>query len=124
MEFSRQEYWNGLPFPFPGDLTDPGIEPRSPVLQADSLLSEPPPLCYSCLFLLFIFNWRVKQLLYPDKLLCNVLLVSAVQHESSISVCVCVCIYIYIYICSCLLNCKLSNLAPGLAPRAPPLIAP
>ena len=32
MEFSRQEYWNGLPFPSPGDLPDPGIEPRSPVL--------------------------------------------------------------------------------------------
>ena len=42
MEFSRQEYWSGLPFPFPGDLPDPGIEPRSPALQADALLSEPP----------------------------------------------------------------------------------
>ena len=36
MEFSRQEYWSGLPFPSPGDLPDPGIEPGSPVLQADS----------------------------------------------------------------------------------------
>ena len=42
MEFSRQEYWSGLPFPSPGDLPDPGIEPRSPALQADSLLSELP----------------------------------------------------------------------------------
>ena len=33
----KQEYWNGLPFPFAGDLPDPGIEPRSPALQADSL---------------------------------------------------------------------------------------
>ena len=41
MEFSRQEYWSGLPFPSPGDLPDPGMEPRSPALQADSLLSEP-----------------------------------------------------------------------------------
>ena len=40
MGFSRQEYWNGLPFPFPGDLPDPGIEPGSPALQADSLLTE------------------------------------------------------------------------------------
>ena len=40
MEFSRQEYWSGLPFPSPGDLPDPGIEPGSPALQADSLLSE------------------------------------------------------------------------------------
>ena len=39
--FSRKEYWSGLPFPSPGDLPDPGIELGSPVLQADSLLSEP-----------------------------------------------------------------------------------
>ena len=42
MEFSRQEYWSGLPFPSLGDLPDPGIKPRSPGLQADSLLLEPP----------------------------------------------------------------------------------
>ena len=42
MEFSRQEYWSGLPFSSPGDLPDPGIEPESPALQADALLSEPP----------------------------------------------------------------------------------
>ena len=42
MEFSRQKYWNGEPFPSPGDRPKPGIEPRSPALQADSLLSEPP----------------------------------------------------------------------------------
>ena len=40
--FSRQEYWSGLPFPSPGDLPDPGIEPRSPALQAEALTSEPP----------------------------------------------------------------------------------
>ena len=40
MEFSRQEHYNGLPFPFPGDLHDPGIKPRSPTLQADSLPSS------------------------------------------------------------------------------------
>ena len=56
MEFSRQEYWSGLPFPSPGDLLDPGIEPGSPALQADT---EPPgkpqkefekrgPLLYHC----------------------------------------------------------------------------
>ena len=42
MGFSKQEYWSGLPFPSPGDLPDPGIEPRSPALQADALTSEPP----------------------------------------------------------------------------------
>ena len=42
MGFSRQEYWSGLPFPLPGDLPDPGIEPGSPALEADALTSEPP----------------------------------------------------------------------------------
>jgi len=41
MGFPRQEYWSGLPFPSPGDLLDPGIKPKSPTLQADSL-----PLSY------------------------------------------------------------------------------
>ena len=36
MGFSSQEYWSGLPFPFPGDLPDPGVEPRSPALRADA----------------------------------------------------------------------------------------
>ena len=42
MGFSRQEDWNGLPFPSPGDLPDPGIKPGSPTFQADALTSEPP----------------------------------------------------------------------------------
>ena len=42
MEFSRQEYWSGLPFPSPGDLPNPGTEPGSPALQANSLPFEPP----------------------------------------------------------------------------------
>ena len=41
MEFSRSEYWSGYPFPSPGDLLNPGIEPKSPTLQADSLPAEP-----------------------------------------------------------------------------------
>ena len=41
MEFSRPEYWSGLSFPSPGDLPNPGIELRSPTLQADSLPAEP-----------------------------------------------------------------------------------
>ena len=59
MEFSRQEYWTGLPFPSPGDLPDPGIKPRSPALQADALPSEPPGkphLCHKkCFF--FLLNY-------------------------------------------------------------------
>ena len=42
MGFSRQEYWSGLPFPSPGDLPNPAIEPGSPTLQADSLQTELP----------------------------------------------------------------------------------
>ena len=42
MGFSRQEYWSGVPFPSPGDLPHPGIEPGSPALEADALASEPP----------------------------------------------------------------------------------
>ena len=42
VEFSRQAYWSGLPFPSPGDLPNPGIKPRSPALQADTLPSQPP----------------------------------------------------------------------------------
>ena len=41
MGFSRQKYWSRLPFPSPGDLPNPGVEPGSPALQADTLLSEP-----------------------------------------------------------------------------------
>ena len=62
MGFSRQEYWNGLPFPSPGDLPDPGIKPESPALQADSLPSEPPEapilkvwFSFTTEFLLFLF---------------------------------------------------------------------
>ena len=47
MEFSRQEYWSELPFPSPGDLPDPGIEPGCPALQADALPSEPPGILHA-----------------------------------------------------------------------------
>ena len=48
MGFSRQEYWSGLPFPFPEDLPNPGIKPGSPTLQADALPSEPPGGLKTC----------------------------------------------------------------------------
>ena len=44
MGFFRQEYWSGLPFPSPRDLPNPGIEPKSPALEADTLTSEPPAM--------------------------------------------------------------------------------
>ena len=59
MGFSRQEYWSGLPFPSPGDLPNSGIEPRSPVLQADALTSEPPGKPNSCQ------NYHVNQSVAP-----------------------------------------------------------
>ena len=54
--FSRQEIWRGLPFPHPGDLPNPGIEPWSPALQADSLPTEPPgkPALYSRLLYMLL----------------------------------------------------------------------
>ena len=54
MGFSSREYWGGLPFPSPGALPDPGIEPGSPTLEADALTSEPPgePICKE------LTNWK------------------------------------------------------------------
>ena len=56
MGFSRQECWSGLPFPSPGDLPDPGIEPGSPALQADALQSEPPGKPF---FFFFFYSIRL-----------------------------------------------------------------
>ena len=71
MEFSRQEYWSGLPLPTPGDLPDPGIKLRSfasPALQVNSLLSEPPGnwginvinkiFCYSRAYFNTVWQWK------------------------------------------------------------------
>ena len=65
MEFSRQEYWSGLQFPSPGDLPDPGIEPRSPAWQADALPSELPgkPSTVYSRFLLLVLNQYILFLL-------------------------------------------------------------
>ena len=72
MEFSRPEYWNGWPFPSPGDLPNPGIEPKSPTLQADSVPSEPPGMCINNINEFSDFNSLVfraaVQLLSPVQL--------------------------------------------------------
>ena len=60
MGFSRQEYWSGMPCPPPGDVPNPGIEPGSPALQADSLLSEPPGKLLLLLLLLLSCLSRVR----------------------------------------------------------------
>ena len=64
MGFSRQEYWAGLPFPFPEDFPNLEIKPGSLALQADSLLSEPPGTILS--------NWpkkkkKIQEFFLPDK---------------------------------------------------------
>ena len=64
MEFFRQEYWSGLPFPSPGDLTDPAIKPGSPALQADSLPSEPLSSVYHTLF--FFLKLYIIVLVLPN----------------------------------------------------------
>ena len=53
MEFPRQEYWSGLPFPSPGDLPDPGIEPASPALAGRFYTTKPPGKPHNILYLLF-----------------------------------------------------------------------
>ena len=62
MEFSTQEYWSGLPFPSPGDLPNPGIEPWSPSLQADSLLSEPSEKTINILVVNFSLFYERKKI--------------------------------------------------------------
>ena len=73
MEFSRPEYWSGQPFPSPGDLPKPGIEPRSPALQGDSLPTE---LSRKSYYLMVVYTKSCPTLvaqphgLYPARLLC------------------------------------------------------
>ena len=71
MGFSRQECWNGLSFPSPGDLPDPGIKLRFPVLQADSLQSEPPgkPIYLFTYMQTYIWRrqWHPNPVLLPGK---------------------------------------------------------
>ena len=68
MGFSRQEYWSGLPFPSPGDLHDPGIEPGSPIFQADALTSEPPGKAQEC------SNYRTIELIsHASKVMLKIL---------------------------------------------------
>ena len=59
MGFSRQEYWSGLPFPSPGDLPNPGIEPGSPALQADSLLTEQQGLSFGSFWQFFFLDLKL-----------------------------------------------------------------
>ena len=62
MDFPRQEHWRGLHLPSPGDLPDPGIEPGSPALKANSLLSEPPRKPY-----LDIIQYKIKSFVFKKE---------------------------------------------------------
>ena len=64
MGFSRQEYQSGVPLPSPGDLPNPGIEPRSPALQADALPSQPPVKCDSQIYGQLTFNKHPERTLF------------------------------------------------------------
>ena len=77
MKFSRQEHWSGLSFPSPWYLLNPGIEPRSPALQADSLPPEPPgkPPSEEQAWTIVFNNWQ-KQVLLLGKLQAFFLLIS------------------------------------------------
>ena len=92
MGFSRQEYWSGLPFPSPGDLPNPGIEPGSPALQADALPPEPPGKpgrCFSFILLLhapllLIGTQMSLILVWALGLFCFVVVVVVVQSLSRV----------------------------------------
>ena len=85
--FSRQEYWSGLSCPPPGDLSDPGIEPRSLSLQADSLPLEPPEkptlvTCYYAIsyYIFYMFNFPLNyKLLRGDSIYCSFLSYSSLK---------------------------------------------
>ena len=84
MEFSKQECWSALPYPSPGNLSDPEIEPKSPTLQADSLPSEPtgkPPLSARALLSLPIYNCKATDL-HPRSSAMYILIYSF-RHETS-----------------------------------------
>ena len=107
MGFSRQEYWSRcVPCPPPGDLSNPGIEPRSPALQADSLLSEPPgkPKVWTTRGL----NWGRVLSLPLDYAMDHVCRMEPVKAEvpriyesqcGCVCVCVCVCVCMYAHCC-------------------------
>ena len=116
MGFSRQEYWSGQPFSPPGDLPDPGMQHRSPVLQADSLPSEPPgkspELCmylcmemwlYSvCIYIVYACIYSVYACIYTYIYTWCVHMCIRVYIHVCIHMCMYMCVYIYITVCACL----------------------
>ena len=79
MEFSRQEYWSGVPLPSPGDLPNPGIEPRSPALQADTLPFEPPVTFLRQVYVIFILPQKFLRGHFSDFYSCCKYRIDAAQ---------------------------------------------
>ena len=114
MGFSRQEYRSGLPFPSPGDLPNPGIEPRSPALQTDALPSaatwrpkENPNKIWHSFHFWNISLAAIRRMNFTETLClkgiklgdyCNIPGERLCRLKLGFWLCVCVCVYIYIYI--------------------------
>ena len=113
MEFSRQDYWSGWPFLSPGDLPYPGIKPRYPTLQADSLLSEPqgiPHALYNIYYFIYLYT------------LCTRL----IHRKLCYTICGTLCSVCILYThCACVCAQPLSrvplSVTPGTAARPAPL---
>ena len=93
MEFSRQEYWSGWPFPTPEDLLDPGMEPGSPALQADSLPSELPgkPKFEISSLKLVCIRWRKNKVLLDSTgnyIQCPMINYSGKNMKSNVYICI------------------------------------
>jgi len=93
VRFSRQEYWSGFPFPSPGDFPEPGIEPRSPALQADALTSDPPGkamvfpvVMYRCESLDHKEGWALKNWCSQIVVLKKLLRISCTARRSNQSI--------------------------------------
>ena len=104
MGLSRQEYWSGLAFPSPGDLSDPGIEPRSPALAGGCFTTEPPGkfACGVCVCMCGICVMRVYVQCMCGmctQCMCSVCVVY-VRYACLVCVYVCECVYKwYVYVC-------------------------
>ena len=92
--FSRQEYWSGLPCPPPRDLLNPGMEPRFPAFQADSLLFEPPGKLSLSLSTHTHTHTHTHIFMYNDSECID-------THRYRLNIYIYMCVYIHIYMCVC-----------------------
>ena len=103
MEFSKQAYWSGLPFPAPGDLPDPAIKPRSPKVRADSLPSE----SSGKLLHTGVSSHSLPKGIFPTQAglqHCKQALY-LLSHQGWVGVCLCVCVSVCMSVCVCVCLC-------------------